>query len=83
MISGQWRWLKRLAGLLAVPRPEAAESAQRIVALQRNIILPARLLVLVAVYYQVYSTPSWLGVVVTTYAWSSKRSRTFSPPTPC
>ena len=67
MISGQWRWLKRLAGLLAVPRPESAESAQRIVALQRHVILPARLLVLLAVYFQLYSS-RWLGVVVTTYA---------------
>ena len=67
MISGQWRWLKRLAGLLAVPRPESAESAQRIVALQRHVVLPARLLVLLAVYFQLYSS-RWLGVVVTTYA---------------
>src|SRR5206468_2811641 len=53
MNLGQWRWLKRLPAMLAVPRPEPAEYARRIVALQRNIILPARLLVVVAVFYYV------------------------------
>src|ERR1041384_5085335 len=67
MKSGPWRWWKRLAGLLAVPLPESAESAQRIVALQRNVILPARLLVLAVVFHQLYGSSPWLGIVVTTY----------------
>jgi len=66
MKSGQWRWLKRLAGLLAVPRPESAESAQRTVALQRNVVLPARVLVVAGVFYHLYSS-RWLVVVVDNY----------------
>lgn len=66
MKSGLWQWLRRSPTLLAAPHPEPAESAQRTVALQRNIILPARLLVLLGVYYHLYSSP-WLGEVVNTY----------------
>ena len=66
MKPGSWQRLKRLSTLLAVPHPDSADSAQRIVALQRNVILPARLLVISGVFYHVYSS-SWLGVAVTTY----------------
>jgi signal transduction histidine kinase len=66
MNLAQWQWLKRLPALLAVPRREPAERARRIVAVQRNIILPARLLMAATVFYYLYNTP-WLGVAVTTY----------------
>ncbi len=55
-----------MPALLAVPRPEPAEHARRIVAVQRNIVLPARLLVVAMVYYHLYNS-RWLGVAVTTY----------------
>src|SRR5216117_231815 len=66
MKPGSWQRLKRLLALLAVLHPESAESAQRIVALQRNVVLPARVLVVAGVLYHLYSSP-WLGVVVDTY----------------
>jgi signal transduction histidine kinase len=66
MNPGFWQRLKRVSALLAVPHPESAESAQRIVALQRNVVLPARVLVVTGVLYHLYSSP-WLGVVVDTY----------------
>jgi signal transduction histidine kinase len=66
MKPGQWRWLKRLPAFLETPQREPAEHAQRIVALQRNILLPARLLVVVVVFFHLYNSP-WLGVVVDTY----------------
>jgi signal transduction histidine kinase len=59
MKTGQWQWLKRLPAVLVAPRPEPAEYAQRIVKLQRNIILPARLLVVSIVLYHFYASP-WL-----------------------
>ena len=52
--------------MLAAPRPEPAEHAQRIVTLQRNIMLPARLLVVSVAFYQLYSSP-WLGAAVNTF----------------
>lgn len=66
MLTGSWQWLKRLPALLAVPRPEPAERAQRTVTLQRHIILPARFVALAVVFYQLYQSP-WLGHVVTAY----------------
>jgi signal transduction histidine kinase len=66
MKSGFWQRLKRLSVLLAVTHPESAESAQRIVALQRNVVLPARVLAVAGVLYHLYSSP-WLRSVVDTY----------------
>ena len=66
MKFGAWHWLERLPAMLAVPRPEAAEYTRRIVTLQRNIILPARLLVVAIVLYYLYNSP-WLSRVVNNY----------------
>ncbi len=66
MNSRQWPWLKRLLALLESPSHEPAEQTRRVLTLQRNIILPARLLVIAIVYIQFY-TSQWLGVVVNTY----------------
>jgi len=59
-------WLQRLLALLETPRPEPTEYAGRILALQRNIILPIRLLVVPVVLYQFYNS-RWLGEVVNAY----------------
>lgn len=66
MNFGAWQWLKRLPGTLAAPRLEPAEQAQRIIKLQRNIILPARLLVIGFVLYHLHVSP-WNSNVVTDY----------------
>lgn len=66
MRTGQWQWLKRLPAVLVAPRREPAEYAQRIVKLQRNIILPARLLVVSLVLYHFYTSP-WLVEVADNY----------------
>lgn len=52
--------------MLAAPRLEPAEHAQRILTIQRNIIMPARLLVVAAVLLQLH-TSTWLTNVVDTY----------------
>lgn len=67
MKFGAWQWWKRLPGTLAAPRLEPTEQAQRILTIQRNIIMPARLLVVAIVLYQFYNSP-WLNNAVTTYA---------------
>ncbi len=66
MKSGRWQWLNRIPALLTVPSPEPAERAQRIVRLQRDIVMPAKLVVIAAVFYYIYSS-NWLGEVVDNY----------------
>ncbi len=52
--------------MLAALRPEPAEHARRQLALQRNVLLPARLIVVAIVFYQLFATP-WLAEVVDAY----------------
>ncbi len=52
--------------MLAALRPEPAEHARRQQALQRNVLLPARLIVVAIVFYQLFATP-WLAQVVDSY----------------
>jgi signal transduction histidine kinase len=49
-----WRWLARVPELLAAPRLEPAEHAQRIIVIQRNIVLPSKLVVVAVVFYYLY-----------------------------
>lgn len=63
---GPWQWWKRVPALLTALRPEPAEHARRQLALQRNVLLPARLIMVAIVFYQLFATP-WLAVVVDSY----------------
>jgi signal transduction histidine kinase len=68
MKSGRWPWLDRIPALLTAPRPEPAERAQRIIRLYRDIVMPAKLVAVAAVFYYIYIYSSeWLGEVATTY----------------
>ena len=67
MKTGFWQWLQRLLAVLLPLRPEPGEHAQSVVKLQRNIILPARLLVVSMVLYHLY-TSTWLAQIDDTYA---------------
>jgi len=66
MKSSRWQWLNRVPALLTAPRPEPVEQAQRIVRLQRDIVMPAKLVAIAAVFYYIYSS-TWLGEVADTY----------------
>ena len=66
MKFGAWQWLKRLPATLGAARPEPSEHAERIVTLQRNIIMPARLLVVAFVLFYLYNSP-WLINAVNYY----------------
>lgn len=66
MKFGAWQWFQRLLGMLASAHREPSEQAQRVVTLQRNVILPARLIIATGVLYQLYNTP-WLNDIVNTY----------------
>ena len=63
MNSGLWQWLKRLPATLSAARPEPAEHAERILTLQRNVLMPVRLLVVAFVFYYLYNTPALRRVV--------------------
>jgi signal transduction histidine kinase len=61
----QWQWPKKLAALLEIPAPDPSQQTARIVAMQRNIVLPVRAMVTgVVLYYLFYSR--WLAEVATT-----------------
>jgi nitrogen-specific signal transduction histidine kinase len=66
MKTSPWQWLKRLPAVLGPLRPEPGQHAQSVIKLQRNIVLPARLLVVSMVLYHLYTSP-WLGNVVNSY----------------
>ena len=60
------QWLKRVVELLAVERTEPIRREERIVAIQRHIVLPIRLLVSGLVFYFYFASP-WLLEAVKTY----------------
>jgi signal transduction histidine kinase len=66
MQPGKFQWLKRLSALLAVERTEPLRQEQLILAIQRNIAVPIRLLVLALVFYYSF-TSSWLADEVKDY----------------
>jgi len=66
MNPGKFQSLKRLSSLLAVERGEPMEREQRILAIQRNIAIPIRLLVVALVFYYYFTSP-WLVEAVKTY----------------
>ena len=61
-----WRWLGGMPRLLSAPRSEPAQQARRILAIQRNIVLPAKFVVIGVVVYYLFFSP-WLGEAATTY----------------
>ena len=66
MKFGARQWLKRLPATLAAARPEPREHAERILTLQRNIIMPARLLAVAFVLFYLHNSP-WLSRAVNEY----------------
>ncbi len=55
-----WQWLKTFPGLFAAPRPEPLRQAERIVSVQRRIVMPVRIGVLAALLYFIFSA-DWLS----------------------
>src|SRR5260221_10207348 len=65
MEIARWPWLSRVSKLLATPKPEPAQHARRILAMQRNIVLPAKATVMGVVFYYLFYS-NWLVGVATT-----------------
>jgi signal transduction histidine kinase len=55
MKAVSWQSFKGLPALLVAPRPDPAIQAQRIIAMQRRILLPVRIAVIAFVLYYVFS----------------------------
>lgn len=66
MKTGRWQWLRRMPEVLSEAQLEPAEQTRRHVARQRNIFLPARLIVVAVVLYQLYHSP-WLVNIMNNY----------------
>ncbi len=56
----RWQRLKWFPRLLTMPVPEPVQQASRILAMQRNIVLPARAMVTAAVFYYLFYT-RWMS----------------------
>ena len=72
MNSIRWQKPKWLPHFLAMPVPEPAQQASRILKIQRNIILPARIMVTAVVFYYLFyqrglmvESPTWELVLET------------------
>jgi signal transduction histidine kinase len=66
MNAGRWQWLQRMPEVLQRAQLGPVEQSRRHVTTQRNILLPARLIVAGIVLYQIFATP-WLLDIVNTY----------------
>jgi len=71
-----WSWLRRVPRLLEAPRPEPAQHARRILTLQRDVVLPAKLVVIVVVFYYLYRSP-WVDEAANTYGVVLETMRNF------
>jgi signal transduction histidine kinase len=61
-----WQWLGRWSRLFAAPRPASAQQAQRTLTLQRDVVLPAKFVVIGVAFYYLYLSP-WMDEAATTY----------------
>ena len=55
-----WGGLSKLSKLLAAPRAVSGRHSQRILNLQRNVVLPAKLLVLGVAFYYLFLSRRWV-----------------------
>jgi len=65
MKQGLWQWLKRLLTLIEIPAPDPPRLLRRIEVVERDIMLPLKVAVILIVYYSFISSP-WFGRVLST-----------------
>jgi signal transduction histidine kinase len=63
MKRGYWLWLKRLPALLEIPAPDRAQLLDRIQGMERNLVLPAKAVVVAALIVSFYRSP-WISGVL-------------------
>lgn len=65
MFSHRWQWLTEFRKLWEPPLPEPASQSARIYNIQRNIALPAKIVILVVVFYYLFYS-HWMESLVET-----------------
>jgi signal transduction histidine kinase len=63
MKRGYWQWLKRLPALLEIPAPDRAQLLDRIQGMERNLVLPAKAVMVAALIVSFYRSP-WISGVL-------------------
>lgn len=65
-MSGMWSWFRRLGRLLQAPPVSAVPQQRRVLRLQREVILPSKLVILAAVYHYLLRAP-WAEEVASAF----------------
>ncbi|MEK7706601.1 MAG: ATP-binding protein [Verrucomicrobiota bacterium] len=63
MKRGHWQWLKRLPALLEIPAPDRAQFLDRVQIMERDLVLPAKAIVILILIGSFYFSP-WMGSVL-------------------
>src|SRR5258708_31755843 len=65
MKPGHWRWLKRLPALFEISAPDPPHLLRRIVMMERNIMLPVKLVFIAIISYS-FDITAWVGLANST-----------------
>ena len=63
MKRGLWQWSKRLLALLEIPAPDRRQLLERVQMMERDLVLPAKVIVIIMLITSFYQTP-WTGSVL-------------------
>ncbi|MCU0783823.1 MAG: ATP-binding protein [Verrucomicrobia bacterium] len=63
MKQGHWQWLKRLPALLEIPSPDRAQLLDRVQMMERDLVLPAKAIIILILIWSFYLSP-WMGSVL-------------------
>jgi signal transduction histidine kinase len=63
MKPGRWQWFKRLPGLLELPAPDQRQFLDRILAVERDLALPAKAIAIVILFRSFFLSP-WMTEVL-------------------
>jgi len=63
MKRGHWQWLKRLPALLEIPAPNRVQLLDRVQVMERDLVLPAKAIVILILIGSFYFSP-WMGSVL-------------------
>lgn len=66
MIRSLWQWMRRLPRLLEAPPREPAQHGRRILTLQRDIVLPAKFVIIAVVFHYLYQS-AWVDEAANIY----------------
>jgi len=77
MKQGQWQWLKRLLALLEIPAPDRRLFLDRILAMERDLVLPAKVVAVVILFWSFFLSPPWAGSELSSMEVAVQHTRVF------